>query len=237
MPTEHGLALVDPGVTAQLEWLLDEVLVVQMKMMSAIDAVCAQASGIIGRLTDHAASGAASLVATTAAGPAGPDRPPTPAMKAYVDSLAKQNGVKPPGGYTSSSAICPAFLDRHAFSKQAHSKEATSAANPTRSCTGLQAARGSWRVPKENYQGKAIDKNKAVSRSSSAPAATSADGPTETALRISYSNKEVALKLGPPTTAMAVGMDLPVSISQHSDKRAGSDFHITSRKSPNNLDE
>ena len=97
-------ALVDPGVTAQLERLLDEVLVGQTEMMSAIDAVCAQASRIIGRLTERAASGAAPLVAASTAGPAGADRPPTPAMKAYVDSLAKQKGIKPPRGY----AGCPA---------------------------------------------------------------------------------------------------------------------------------
>ena len=62
VPTERGLelfavleradpALVDPGVTAQLECLLDEVLVGRQKMMGAIDAVCAQAQRIIGRLT------------------------------------------------------------------------------------------------------------------------------------------------------------------------------------------
>ena len=62
VPTERGLALfavleradpalVDPGVTAQLECLLDEVLVGRQEMMDAIDAVCAQAQRIIGRLT------------------------------------------------------------------------------------------------------------------------------------------------------------------------------------------
>lgn len=61
VPTERGLALfdvlnradpalVDPGVTAQLERLLDEVLTGQTEMMGAIDAVCAQASRIMGRL-------------------------------------------------------------------------------------------------------------------------------------------------------------------------------------------
>ena len=67
VPTERGLALfgvleradpalVDPGVTAQLELLLDEVLVGRTEMMGAIDAVCAQALRIIGRLTGADAS-------------------------------------------------------------------------------------------------------------------------------------------------------------------------------------
>jgi DNA topoisomerase-3 len=47
-------ALVDPGGTAQLELLLDEVLVGHQEMMGAIDAVCARASRIIGRLTEGA---------------------------------------------------------------------------------------------------------------------------------------------------------------------------------------
>jgi len=69
VPTERGLALfgvleradpalVDPGVTAQLELLLDEVLVGRTEMMGAIDAVCAQALRIIGRLTDGAGAAA-----------------------------------------------------------------------------------------------------------------------------------------------------------------------------------
>ena len=128
VPTERGLALfdvlqtadpalVDPGVTAQLEQLLDQVLVGEMAMMGAIDAVCAQASRIIGRLTERAASGAVPLVAPAPPGPAGPDRPPTPAMKAYVVSLAKRRGRKPPRGYASSGAVCRAFLDKHAGRK------------------------------------------------------------------------------------------------------------------------
>src|SRR5206468_10705391 len=67
VPTERGLvlhgvleradpALVDPGVTAQMERLLDDVLVGRQDMMSAIDAVCDQASRIIGRLSERGAS-------------------------------------------------------------------------------------------------------------------------------------------------------------------------------------
>src|SRR4051812_28541791 len=97
VPTDRGLslfavleqadpALVDPGVTAQMERLLDEVLVGQQEMVGAIDAVCVQASRIIGRLQGGAASGDVTLLGGLPRDNGG-DRPPTPAMKSFVDSL------------------------------------------------------------------------------------------------------------------------------------------------------
>ena len=61
VPTERGLALfgvleradpalVDAGVTAELECLLDDVLTGRQEMMDAIDAVCDSARRIIGRI-------------------------------------------------------------------------------------------------------------------------------------------------------------------------------------------
>src|ERR1700712_3797587 len=125
VPTERGLslfavleqadpALVDPGVTAQLERLLDDVLIGQQEMVSAIDAVCAQASRIIGRLQGGAASGGSALPGGTMKGGEGADRPPTPAMKRFVDSVARQQGLQLPQGYAASSAACRVFLDQHA---------------------------------------------------------------------------------------------------------------------------
>lgn len=72
VPTERGLALfdvlqradpalVDPGVTARLECLLDDVLVGRQEMLGAIDAVCAQASRSIGRLTEGVGAATAPL--------------------------------------------------------------------------------------------------------------------------------------------------------------------------------
>src|ERR687893_59313 len=63
VPTARGLALfgvleradpalVDPGATARLEFLLDEVLVGKQQVEGAIDAVCGQAARIIGRLVE-----------------------------------------------------------------------------------------------------------------------------------------------------------------------------------------
>jgi len=99
VPTERGLALfgvleradpalVDPGVTAQLELLLDDVLVGTQEMLGAVDAVCAQALRIIGRLTNGAGAqalppmGDAAFPSKTARGKAGRKRAPSKGRKA-----------------------------------------------------------------------------------------------------------------------------------------------------------
>jgi DNA topoisomerase III len=124
VPTETGLslfgvlkqadpALVDPGVTAQLERLLDDVVVGKQEMVGAIDAVCDVALRIIGKLKDGAAAGGPPLLGTAAGTRAG-GRPPTPAMKRFAQGLARQKGIKPPPGYQTSMSICRAFLNEHA---------------------------------------------------------------------------------------------------------------------------
>jgi DNA topoisomerase III len=74
VPTETGLslsgvlkradpALVDPrGVTAQLECLLDDVVVGKQEMDGAIDAVCNVAQRIIGKLKEGASAGGSPLL-------------------------------------------------------------------------------------------------------------------------------------------------------------------------------
>lgn len=207
VPTDRGLALfevlqkadpalVDPGVTAQFERLLDDVLVGRTEMMSAIDAVCAQASRIIGRLTEHAASGAAPLVIAPAGPPgkrgaAGRSGPPTPAMKAYVESLAKQRTIKPPRGYASSGAVCRAFLDKHAASKQssAQAPESSKAVAPRKRAAPAKARAAAAPGAKKRTGGKA--------RAAKAPVASGpAAGETEIRLNIPYGNKDAAQKLG-----------------------------------------
>src|SRR6202165_1054488 len=127
VPTETGLslfdvlkqadpALVDPGVTAQLECLLDDVVVGKQEMVGAIDAVCDVAERIIGRLKESATAGVPSLLGA-AGGNGAAAYPPTPAMKRFADSLARQNGIKPPPGYKTSISICGAFLKQHAPKK------------------------------------------------------------------------------------------------------------------------
>jgi DNA topoisomerase III len=127
VPTETGLslfgvlkqadpALVDPGVTAQLECLLDDVVVGKQEMVGAIDAVCDVAQRIIGRLMEGATIGGHPFIGA-AVGNGAAAYPPTPAMRRFADSLARQNGIKPPPGYKTSISICGAFLKQRAPKK------------------------------------------------------------------------------------------------------------------------
>ncbi len=104
VPTEAGLslfgvlkqadpALVDPGVTAQLECLLDEVVIGKQEMVGAIDAVCDVAQRIIGKLKEGGAGGGPSVL-SFALNCAAAARPSTPAMKRFVDSVARQKGIE-----------------------------------------------------------------------------------------------------------------------------------------------
>jgi DNA topoisomerase III len=126
VPTEGGLslfgvlkqadpALVDPGVTAQLECLLDDVVVGKQEMVGAIDAVCTVAERIISKLKEGGAAGGPLLGAAVGNGYG--TFPPTPAMKRFADSLARQKGIKPPPGYETSISICRKFLSEHARKK------------------------------------------------------------------------------------------------------------------------
>lgn len=124
VPTETGLslfgilkhadpALVDPGVTAQLECLLDDVLVGKQEMVGAIDAVCDVAQRIIGKLKEGGAAGGLPSLGTTA-GNGAATYPPTAAMKRFADSLARKMRIRPPPGYKTSISICRKFLNEHA---------------------------------------------------------------------------------------------------------------------------
>src|SRR6478609_4892515 len=127
VPTETGLslfgvlkqadpALVDPGVTAQLECLLDDVVVGKQEMVGAIDAVCDVAQRIISKLKEGATAGGPSLLGGAGDNGAG-TYPPTPAMKRFADSLVRQKGIKPTPGYKTSISICRKFLSEHAPKK------------------------------------------------------------------------------------------------------------------------
>src|SRR6202030_1505598 len=103
-------------VTAQLECLLDDVVVGKQEMIGAIDAVCNVAERIIGKLKEGAAAGGPPLLGAAAGN--GPGTfPPTPAMKRFADSLVRQKGFKPPPGYKTSISICRKFLNEHAPKK------------------------------------------------------------------------------------------------------------------------
>ena len=129
VPTEAGLslfgvlkqadpALVDPGVTAQLECLLDDVVVGKQEMVGAIDAVCNVAERIIGKLKEGGTvAGVSLLLGASVGNGAAAAYPPTPAMKRFADSLVRQKGIKPPPGYKTSISICRKFLNEHAPKK------------------------------------------------------------------------------------------------------------------------
>jgi DNA topoisomerase-3 len=140
VPTETGLslfgvlkqadpALVDPGLTAQLECLLDEVVIGKQEMIGAIDAVCDVAQRIIGKLQEGAATGGSPLLGAAIANDVG-SRPPTPAMKRFADSISREKGVKPPPGYATSGSICRAFLNQHAAKKADTATPGTSGFKP-----------------------------------------------------------------------------------------------------------
>src|SRR5712675_2190769 len=127
VPTETGLtlfgvlkqadpALVDPGVTAQLECLLDDVVVGKQEMVGAIDAVCEVAERIISKLKEGVIAGVPSLLGSAGGNGTGM-YPPTPAMKRFADSLVRKKGIKPPPGYKTSISICRKFLSEHAPKK------------------------------------------------------------------------------------------------------------------------
>src|ERR1700730_8361454 len=85
-------------------------------MVGAIDAVCDVAERIIGKLKEGAAAGGPPSLGAAVGNDAG-GRPPTPAMKRFADSLARQRGIKTPLGYRTSVSICRAFLNQHAPKK------------------------------------------------------------------------------------------------------------------------
>jgi DNA topoisomerase-3 len=84
--------LVDPGVTAQLECLLDDVVVGKQEMVGAIDAVCDVAERIISKLKEGATAGLPSLLGSAGGNSTGTFQP-TPAMKRFADSLVRQKGM------------------------------------------------------------------------------------------------------------------------------------------------
>ena len=134
VPTEAGLTLhgilkqadptlVDPGMTAQLECLLDDVVIGKQAMVGAIDAVCDVAQRIIGKLTQGPVAGEPPLLGSARRG--GKDtRSPTSAMKRYADSIARQKRIRPPPGYATSLSICRAFLEQHAPRKASSGRAA-----------------------------------------------------------------------------------------------------------------
>jgi len=98
-------------VTAQLECLLDDVVVGRQEMVGAIDAVCDVAQRIIGRLKEGPAAGGHSFAAAPSEGAAA--YPPTPAMKRFADSLVRQKASSA-GRLQDVDIDLPQVLNEHA---------------------------------------------------------------------------------------------------------------------------
>jgi DNA topoisomerase III len=222
VPTDAGLklfgvlqqadpALVDPGVTAQLECLLDDVVIGKQEMVGAIDAVCDVARRIIGKLKNGAPAGATPLLGP-AFGGVGGIRPPTPAMKRFAVTISRQKRVSLPAGYATSSSICRAFLQQHAPKKSGDvtvvEHEPTPRRprgrepNPRRPPVASRAKPGG-KSAKLTAAGSALStkrtrKPKAAAAqpiaTPSTPGQKAAAG--NTPLRIPYGNKDAAQKLG-----------------------------------------
>ena len=201
VPTDLGLrlfgvleqadpALVDPGVTARLECLLDDVVVGKQEMVGAIDAVCDVARRIIGKLTQGPAAGGPALLGP-GRGNGGGAGPPTPAMKHFAVALARQKRIGLPTGYATSGSVCRAFLEQHAPKKAAGEtaaapgSEHSPPARKRRETADPAARRKTTRKPKPG--GPPVDASADLLRHG-------AGG--NTPLKIPYGNKEVAQKLG-----------------------------------------
>ena len=79
---------------------------------------CYVAQRIIDKLKEGAAAGGPPLHgASVGIGAGAGAYPPTPAMKRFADSLARQKGIKPPPEYKTSISICRKFLSEHAPKK------------------------------------------------------------------------------------------------------------------------
>ena len=209
VPTERGLALfgvieradpalVDPGMTAQLECLLDDVLTGKQPMMGAIDEVCDSARRIIGRLTER--SHGEALIAGEAEDGGG-DRPPTAAMKKFAASIAKSKGIKPPRGYTRSAVVCRAFLDEHAPRRGRR----TDATLPVGQAGSLATAHSELESAEigttDTVRSSRRSGPRRPGKSRPPPPPRSEQGPRPgttpgTPLRIPYGNKELAFALG-----------------------------------------
>jgi DNA topoisomerase-3 len=197
-------------MTAQLECLLDDVVVGKQAMVGAIDAVCDVAQRIIGKLTQGPVAGGPPLLGSARGG--GKDtRPPTSAMKRYADSIARQKRIRPPPGYATSLSICRAFLEQHAPRRAGSGRAADpgcTVATPAQVSSGesIRPARKRRQVAgvmaggpthKKAARGRKTGKRKLNGPLANAsPRLARRDAGGNTPLKIPYGNKEVALELG-----------------------------------------
>jgi len=211
VPTERGLvlfdvlgkadqALVDPAVTAKLEFLLDEVLYGRRRAEEAIDAVCGQASRIIGRLRDGTSSDGIPLPAVSLRPvPVARSGDKSPRRKARpVGSLPQvENGqtkiphrrARPAAAKARSSV--PTAETASARRKTAKRPKASTSA------TGKAADRGARDASVPGPAKRGVSQGKAARVSTpSGEVRQSSAGDDGIRLNIPFGNKELAMSLG-----------------------------------------
>ncbi|PPQ28199.1 DNA topoisomerase III, partial [Rhodoblastus sphagnicola] len=202
VPTEAGLSLfgvlkradpdlVDPGVTARLEYLLDDVVLGKQEMIGAIDAVCDVAQRIIGKLTESSGGGPPLLGARGGSA----TRPPASTMKPYAGNRTRRKvGVSKSGRRSRKSLDLGAedSLDTTADVAVALSAVPSEGVGSKLVAAGGRSGRKSKKAPAK--RSRSATDNAAPSVAHAPPS-----GPrsaTETPLRIPFGNKAIALDLG-----------------------------------------
>ena len=214
VPTERGLALfrvleksdqalVDPAVTAKLEFLLDEVLFGRRRAEEAIDAVCGQAARIIGRLLAAPPSGVTRLPAASSN-----FSPATRGTgKRQRRTPPNSGSLKPEGSGRSGNPVSrarpvsgkarPAATPDSSAPARKPFAEKVSKAKGRATSNGRPASHGekgtAVRVLKTQDGSRRSAAHGAVGNEENRPTSGAADG---TPLRIPFGNKEMALRLG-----------------------------------------
>lgn len=212
VPTERGLvlfdvlgnadqALVDPAVTAKLEFLLDEVLFGRRRAEAAIDAVCGQASRIIGRLRDDTLAGGASLPAVAARlGPMARDRAKNrqrTGRRSMPPDESGQSNAPRRRGATRSATVRSTVVPEVAAPVRRRSAKQETKVNASHYAVGTPAGRGEQREgtlgPAKHGSGRGKS-TRVAAAVGDAQRASGAD--TGTRLNIPFGNKELAMRLG-----------------------------------------
>ena len=208
VPTEPGLSLfgvlkradpdlVDPGVTARMECLLDDVVLGKQEMVGAIDAVCEVAQRIIGKLTESSGGGPPLLGGRGGSG----TRPPSSTKKPCAGNRTRRKGGKSSTGRAKSGGVSRTFIDQAAGSELdampgkavAHSAVASAGLGSKLDAAGRTSGRKSRKAPPKRPRRATAD---AAPSSVANPPSSGPRSATETPLRIPYGNKAIALDLG-----------------------------------------
>lgn len=113
VPTEGGLRLyqlfqkvapevVDPGLTARVELMLDEILAGQATADEVLGRAMALLEPIVAKIR-------------AVAGQFSGSREPSPRMKAAAQAIVRAKNLQPPDGWDREFDICKRFLDAHPF--------------------------------------------------------------------------------------------------------------------------